>query len=104
RDDLVDFFKKYRIKIVADIIKGEGKFSADWMLVTKYNKSKNETTWTLKDINYTMNVFGGGEIMVTSRGSLRIGRMTMQRKGGDAGRKTASMLQFKISPCDLFKY
>lgn len=101
---LVDFFRKHKIKIVADIIKGEGDFSADWMLVTKYYKSKNETEWILKDINYAMNVFGNGDVVVTPRGSLHIGRIAMQRKGGDGGRKTANMLQFKISPCDLFKY
>ena len=74
------------------------------MLVTKYNKGKNETTWVLKDINYTMDVFGGGDVVISPRDSLYIGRITMQRKGGDAGRKTANMLQFKIKPCDLFKY
>jgi len=26
----------------------------------------------------------------------------MQRKGGDSGRKTAQMLQFKINPAELF--
>ena len=26
----------------------------------------------------------------------------MQRKGGDAGRDTAKMLQFKINPVELF--
>lgn len=26
----------------------------------------------------------------------------MQRKGGDGGRKTAQMLQFKINPAELF--
>ncbi len=26
----------------------------------------------------------------------------MQRKGGDAGRETANMLQFKIDPAEIF--
>ncbi len=34
--------------------------------------------------------------------SLKIGSITMQRKGGDAGRPTSNMLQFKIKPCELF--
>jgi hypothetical protein len=29
--------------------------------------------------------------------------MDMQRKGGDGGRKTAQMLQFKINPAELFE-
>jgi len=35
-------------------------------------------------------------------GSLKIGRIAMQRKGGDDGRKTAQMVQFKINPAELF--
>ena len=27
----------------------------------------------------------------------------MQRKGGDGGRKTSKMLQFKINPAELFE-
>jgi len=36
------------------------------------------------------------------RGNFRIGRITKQRKGGDGGRPTANMLQFKINPAELF--
>ncbi|MCA9037680.1 MAG: hypothetical protein KDA91_21250, partial [Planctomycetaceae bacterium] len=45
--------------------------------------------------------FGNGPVTVTPRGSIRIGQITMQRKGGDAGRPTANMLQFKINPALL---
>jgi len=56
----------------------------------------------LKSINEAMNVFGNGDIRITSQGSLKIGRIGMQRKGGDGGRDTAKMLQFKINPVELF--
>ena len=49
-----------------------------------------------------MNFFAEGAVKITPRGSLKIGRITMQRKGGDAGRETAKMLQFKINPAKLF--
>jgi hypothetical protein len=49
-----------------------------------------------------MNVFGNGDVKITERGSLRIGEILMQRKGGDNGRDTAKMLQFKINPVILF--
>ena len=42
------------------------------------------------------------DIRITSQGSLKIGRIGMQRKGGDGGRDTAKMLQFKINPVELF--
>ncbi|MBQ2421719.1 MAG: hypothetical protein II285_01925, partial [Flavobacteriales bacterium] len=34
--------------------------------------------------------------------SLCIGRVTMQRKGGDGGRISATCLQFKEDPMDIF--
>ena len=41
--------------------------------------------------------------MITKQGNLKIGRITMQRKGGDGGRETAKMLQFKINPALLLE-
>jgi len=41
-------------------------------------------------------------VRITNQGSLKIGKITMQRKGGDAGRGSAKMLQFKINPVELF--
>ena len=49
-----------------------------------------------------MNIYGSGEIRITNQGSLKIGKIGMQRKGGDNGRNTAKMLQFKINPMELF--
>ncbi len=87
---------------VSDILKGRDKFAADWMLVI-LKDDKESYKWILKDINAVMNIFGQGKIRITDRGSLKIGEITMQRKGGDAGRESAKMLQFKINPCLLFK-
>lgn len=102
RKEVISFFSKNKILIVSDLIKGRGKFSANWMLVTRYNKDNNTTSWVLKSINEAMQVFGEGNVRISPQGSLYIGRITMQRKGGDAGRATANMLQFKMSPNDLF--
>ena len=101
-DKLINFFKNNKIKVLADILKGKGKFSAEWFLVTQYDEEKNSTKWILKDINFVLNFFGNGEVELTKHGSLKIGKVILQRKGGDGGRETAQMLQFKISPCDLF--
>ena len=49
-----------------------------------------------------MNHFSNGKIVISNRGTIKIGRITMQKKGGDRGRKTAQMLQFKINPAELF--
>ena len=97
---IIEFFTNNKILVVSDILKGRGGLSADWMLVTRYNKTENTTTWILKDINTVMNFFGNGEVRLSPQGSLYIGKITMQRKGGTPD---PTKLQFKIKPCELFK-
>lgn len=100
RSKIVNFFAENKILVVSDIIKGRGSLSANWMLVTRYNKEDSTATWALKDINMAMNFFGGGEVEVSRRGSLHLGRITMQRKGGTPD---PTKVQFKIKPCALFE-
>lgn len=97
---LLNWLNENKSLIVSDILKGRGKFSAEWMLVAQ--KIDNSARWILRPMNYCLNFFGNGEIEITKRGNFKIGRITMQRKGGDGGRKTAQMLQFKINPAELF--
>lgn len=101
QNKLIDFFEENRILIISDLLKGRGEFSADWTLVIL--KVNGESAWVLKSINHVMNVFGSGDIRLTRDGSLKIGKIGMQRKGGDGGRDTAKMLQFKINPVELFE-
>ena len=42
-----------------------------------------------------------GDISITKRGNLKLGKITVQRKGGNSGGVTAQMLQFKFSPKDI---
>ncbi|MCK4245245.1 MAG: type II restriction endonuclease [Candidatus Omnitrophica bacterium] len=100
RNKILDFFTVNKILVVADILKGRGGLSANWMLITRYSKEDNTTTWILKDINTVMNFFGSGEVRISPRGSVYIGKITMMRKGGTPDPKK---LQFKIKPCALFK-
>ncbi len=97
---LINWIEKNKGLIVNDIIKGRGKFAAEWMLVAQ--KTEKQARWVLKSINFVINYFGNGEVVITSRGSVKIGKITMQRKGGDGGRESAKMLQFKINPAELF--
>lgn len=100
QNKIIGFFNKNKILIIADILKGRGGLSSDWVLVTKFNKQENITTWILKDINTVMNYFGSGMVKISPRGSLRIGKITVQRKGGTPD---PTKLQFKFKPCSLFK-
>jgi hypothetical protein len=96
---LLDFLENNKILIVSDIIKGRGPLSADWILVTKHDVDTSKNDWVLVDINLAMNYFGNGEIKVSPRGSIAIGKITMQRKSGTPD---PTSLQFKINPCGLF--
>lgn len=97
---LIKWIEQNKSLIVSDILKGRGQFAAEWMLVAQ--KIKTNSSWILKPMNYCMNYFGNGEVIITPRGNFRIGKITMQRKGGDGGRESAKLLQFKIDPGELF--
>ncbi len=100
QDKIVKFFEKNKILVISDIIKGRGGLSAGWMLVTMKNIEENSTKWILKDINTTMNFYGNGDVFISPRGNLHIGKITMQRKGGTPD---PTKLQFKFKPCELFE-
>jgi len=101
QEQVIGFFENNKILVITDILKGRDRFAVDWMLVALKNSS-DDKKWVLKSINEAMNYYGKEPVYITERGSLKIGRVTMQRKGGDGGRPTANMLQFKINPVDLF--
>lgn len=98
--EVLNFFEEKKVLIVSDILKGRGRFSAEWMLVIQ--KTSLNARWVLKPMNVVLNHYASGGLLVTKQGNLRLGRITVQRKGGDGGRKTAQMLQFKINPAELF--
>jgi hypothetical protein len=97
---LLAFFEEKKVLIVSDVLKGRGRFSAEWMLVIQ--KTTQNARWVLKPMNIVLNHYASGNVLITKQGNLRVGRITVQRKGGDGGRKTAQMLQFKINPAELF--
>jgi hypothetical protein len=97
QNEIVDFFEKNKILIITDLLKGRDNFPAMWMLIFQ----RDAKVWTLLPISLVMNFYGSGSVAITSQGSLKIGRIGMQRKGGDNGRPSANMLQFKINPCEI---
>ena len=97
---LLSFVEHNKFLIISDLLKGRGEFSADWVLVIL--KTGGTVKWVLKSINEVMNLYSQGDIRVSSQGSLKIGKIGMQRKGGDGGRDSANMLQFKINPVEIY--
>ncbi len=97
---IVEFFTVNKENIVSDLLKGTDYGGAGWMLVAL--RSTPQPRWVLRSMDYTIKYFSDGPVEITRAGNLKIGRITMQRKGGDGGRETANMLQFKINPMQLF--
>lgn len=97
---VMDFFTANRDEIVSDLFAGDGVHDADWVMVAL--KAADKPRWIIRSSADTIKYFGSGPVEITRNGNLKVGRITMQRKGGDAGRETAKMLQFKINPVQLF--
>ncbi|MEO5857778.1 MAG: type II restriction endonuclease [Pyrinomonadaceae bacterium] len=97
---VVDFFTANKERIISDLIAGDGTHAAGWVMVAF--KATSNTRWTLKSTVAAAAFYSEGPVLITRAGNLKIGRITMQRKGGDGGRETAKMLQFKINPVQLF--
>lgn len=97
---IIDFFTLNKVRIIADVVKGRGGFSANWILVCETHSDSDDKNWKLVEINNALNFPCQGDVKITPRGSLTIGRITMQRKGGTPD---PTSLQFKMSPLDLFQ-
>ncbi len=68
------------------------------VVIIKNKLNPKAILWALEPIEIAINLFGNGSVIATKRGSIKLGKITMQRKGGDNGRPSANMLQFKINP------
>lgn len=101
RERIVTFFETNKKKVVTSLIKGTGRGSADLFMVAQ--RSGKGERWVIKSIDETIAFFAEGNVEITRAGNLKIGRISMQRKGGDGGRPTANMLQFKLNPAELFE-
>jgi len=79
-ENIIQFFQENKTLIITDILRGRGGLSAEWFLVTRKNNN-GSIEWILKDINSVCNFYSQGEVEISPRGSLKIGRVTMQRNG-----------------------
>lgn len=99
QEKITNWFNENKFMIINDIFRGRGRFSAEWYLVIRKIEIND---WVLKSMNEVVNHYSKGEAVITPRGSIKLGKVGIQRKGGDGGRPTANMLQFKIDPTELF--
>ena len=119
---VLEFFQKNKDEIVSDLLAGDGEHAAGWMMVIHRPnsaprsvaedvtrsvskdecKATDQSKWVIRSTTDAIKFYSDGPVELTKAGNLKIGRITMQRKGGDNGRETAKMLQFKINPVQLF--
>ncbi len=100
RQAVVEFFTANKAEIVSDLLAGDGIHAANWMMVA--HKATDKPKWVIRSSEDAIKFYSKGPVELTKAGNLKIGRITLQRKGGDNGRETAKMLQFKINPVQLF--
>lgn len=79
QEELFAFLNSNKTMIVSDVLRGRGEFSAEWVLVAQ--KISSNARWVLKNINEVINHYSG-EVCISPKGSIKIGSITIQRKGG----------------------
>lgn len=107
QDELLRFFHLYQRQIISHVLRGKAKgvLKADWLLLheTKdedwISKVGNRASWHLYPMATVIDCCCTEAPSITKAGNLTLGLgLTLQRKGGDGGAKTANDLQFKLNP------
>lgn len=101
QNKIIKWFTDNKMLILTDMIRGRGQFCAEWILVAQ--KLSENARWALKNVNEVLQHYSQGSVYISDRGTLKIGNVTVQRKGGDNGRESAKMLQFKLDPTEMFE-
>ena len=107
QEELLRFFQLYQRQIISHVLRGKAKgvLKADWLLLheTKdtnwLSKVGNRESWHLYPMAKVIDCCCTEAPSITKAGNLILGLgLTLQRKGGDGGAKTANDLQFKLNP------
>lgn len=104
RNTLINFFKTNKERILKEIFTGSENINF-FVIVKRENDMVSYYLLTTEDM---LNIYGEGDVAL-SDGNLRIGKVILQRKGGNHRTKSgwtdkaASQLQFKIRPSECIK-
>ena len=105
--ELLQFFTQFQRQIVSHILRGKehSLLKADWMLFHEANDDNwpervgDKKFWHLYQIQRVIDCCCSELPEINENGNLILGLgLTLQRKGGDNGAKSANDLQFKINP------
>lgn len=85
QNKILSFFERNKLMIITDVMKGRGILAAEWVLVAQ--KISENSRWILKPMNEVMNYYSDGNVCFSSKGGLKIGKITVQRKGRRCGKR-----------------
>lgn len=101
---IIDFFDSIKKDLIHNAFLGTDPESRPHFLVT-INKEDpiqsdfKEAKFTAAEKAITI-ALDTGKVLLSPRGSLKIGKITLQRKGGDGGKPKACDIQIKFNPSD----
>jgi hypothetical protein len=107
QEELLRFFQLYQRQIISHVLRGKAKaaLKADWLLLHEAMDENwvqhvgQREFWHLYPMAMVIDCCCSESPSITKAGNLTLGLgLTLQRKGGDGGAKTANDLQFKINP------
>lgn len=101
REKILSFLIQNKREILNMIFRGSGSFAANQLLVVEKNRA--QPTWHVFQISEVISNLSNLPIKISPRGSISFCGLTIQRKGGDGGKRTAQMLQFKLDPLMLLE-
>lgn len=96
---ILQWFENNQQIVLSSVLKGKGQYQAEWLLVIQ--KYADIFRWEIMAIDKAIECFGG-KAVINKNGNLKIGKIGIQRKGGDGGRNVAKQLQFKLNPLEIF--
>lgn len=101
QNKIIYFFQRIIRSLIKNLLVGFDKKNKPSILALSTSET-NFSACRLMTMDEAINkLIGDGKASITPRGSLKIGNITLQRKGGDNGAESANDLQWKFKPKDL---
>ena len=95
---VISFFEQNKSLVIKDLLAGREPDQADFFMSTD-----SRGLSVVAPMAQVLRSAAEGPVALSPRGSLMIGKILAQRKGGDGGRDTAKNLQFKADPLQLIE-
>ncbi|MGC8988092.1 hypothetical protein [Infirmifilum sp.] len=104
--DVLNFFKQNKKFVVKNILVGDLNEDCLFFLVVKIER--NMCCYYIARASRVIEIYSQGEVTISKEGNLLIGKVELQRKGGNRWTKerkwwdeAANQIQFKISPSEI---